>query len=66
MNTTLVRVSSASSVSTLAHIDAITFDQVFEHAVFDRTKLVLQLNREGSKVIEKKKNKRIWDLHLKQ
>ena len=35
--------------------DAITFDQVFEHAVFDRTKLVLQLNREGSKVIEKKK-----------
>ena len=35
--------------------DAITFDQNFEHAVFDRTKLVLQLNRPGSKVIEKKK-----------
>ena len=35
--------------------DAITFDQNFEHAVFDRTKLVLQLNREGSKVMEKKK-----------
>lgn len=35
--------------------DAITFDQVFEHAVFDRSKLVLQLNHEGSKVIEKKK-----------
>ena len=35
--------------------DAITFDQNFEHAVFDRTKLVLQLNHAGSKVIEKKK-----------
>ena len=35
--------------------DAIIFDQNFEHAVFDRTKLVLQLNRPGSKVIEKKK-----------
>ena len=35
--------------------DAITFDQNFEHAVFDRTKLVLQLNHTGSKVIEKKK-----------
>ena len=35
--------------------DAITFDQVFEHAVFDRSKLILQLNHEGSKVIEKKK-----------
>lgn len=35
--------------------DAITFDQNFEHAVFDRAKLVLQLNREGSKVMEKKK-----------
>ena len=32
-----------------------TLVRVFEHAVFDRTKLVLQLNREGSKVIEKKK-----------
>ena len=29
--------------------DAITFDQNFEHAVFDRTKLVLQLNHAGSK-----------------
>ena len=35
--------------------DAITFDQNFEHAVFDRTKLVLRLNHAGSKVIEKKK-----------
>ena len=34
--------------------DAITFDQNFEHAVFDRTKLVLRLNHVGSKVIEKK------------
>ena len=32
--------------------DAITFDQNFEHAVFDRTKLVLKLNHDGSKVIE--------------
>lgn len=35
--------------------DAIMFDQIFEHAVFDRSKLVLQLNHKGSKVIEKKK-----------
>ena len=35
--------------------DAITFDQNFEHAVFDRAKLVLKLNHDGSKVIEKKK-----------
>ncbi|MEG1563159.1 MAG: 4Fe-4S binding protein [Bacteroides sp.] len=35
--------------------DAIRFDQVFEHAVFDRQKLLLTLNRPGSKVIEKKK-----------
>ena len=35
--------------------DAITFDQNFEHAVFDRTKLVLKLNHDSSKVIEKKK-----------
>ncbi len=35
--------------------DAITFDQEFEHAVFDRSKLVKQLNHEGSKVMEKKK-----------
>ena len=33
----------------------IMFDQNFEHAVFDRTKLVLRLNHVGSKVIEKKK-----------
>lgn len=33
---------------------AITFDQSFENAVFDRTKLVKVLNRPGSKVIEKK------------
>ncbi|MEG0789202.1 MAG: 4Fe-4S binding protein [Alistipes sp.] len=32
---------------------AITFDQEFEHAVFDRSKLVLQLNREGSRVVKK-------------
>lgn len=35
--------------------DAIHFDQQFEHAVFDRKKLLLQLNRDGSKVIEKNK-----------
>lgn len=35
--------------------DAITFNQNFENAVFDRTKLVLTLNHDGSKVIEKKK-----------
>ena len=35
--------------------DAITFDNRFEHAVFDRSKLVMTLNHEGSKVIEKKK-----------
>ena len=34
--------------------DAITFDQNFEHAVFDRSKLILRLNHEGSKVMEKK------------
>jgi NADH-quinone oxidoreductase subunit I len=34
--------------------DAITFDQSFEHAVFNREKLILTLNQEGSKVIEKK------------
>lgn len=34
--------------------DAITFDQSFENAVFDRSKLLLKLNHEGSKVIEKK------------
>lgn len=33
--------------------NAITFDHIFEHAVFDRNKLVLQLNRPGSKVAEK-------------
>jgi NADH-quinone oxidoreductase subunit I len=35
--------------------DAITFDQDFEHAVFDKSKLMLKLNHEGSKVEEKKK-----------
>ena len=35
--------------------DAIMFDQDFEHAVFDRSKLVLTLNRPGSHVEEKKK-----------
>ena len=35
--------------------DAITFDQRFEHAVFDREKLVQTLNHAGSQVIEKKK-----------
>lgn len=34
--------------------DAIAFDQSFENAVFDRTKLVKVLNREGSQVAEKK------------
>ena len=32
---------------------AITFDQQFEHAVFDRSKLVLTLNRPGSQVAGK-------------
>ena len=34
--------------------DAITFDQSFENAVFDRSKLIRVLNRPGSKVQEKK------------
>lgn len=34
--------------------DAITFDTKYEHAVFDRDKLKMKLNHEGSKVIEKK------------
>lgn len=34
--------------------NAITFDQKYEHAVFDRSKLFMKLNHEGSKVIEKK------------
>lgn len=34
--------------------DAITFDQSFEHAVFNRDVLYRQLNRDGSRVIEKK------------
>lgn len=34
--------------------DAITFDQSFETAVFDRQKLVRQLNQPGSKCQEKK------------
>lgn len=33
--------------------DAITFDQSFEHAVFDKAKLELTLNHAGSTVIEK-------------
>ncbi|WP_423862092.1 NuoI/complex I 23 kDa subunit family protein [Alloprevotella tannerae] len=33
--------------------DAITFDQSFENAVFDRSKLVLQLNQPGSRLLEK-------------
>lgn len=36
--------------------DAITFGQDFEHAVFDRSKLVKTLNHEGSHVAEKKKS----------
>ena len=32
---------------------AIEFDQSFENAVFDRTKLIKVLNHEGSKVQEK-------------
>ena len=35
--------------------NAITFDQVFEHAVFDRSKLLLTLNQPGSHVEEKNK-----------
>jgi len=35
--------------------DAITFATDFEHAVFDRTKLVKTLNHPGSHVEEKKK-----------
>ena len=34
--------------------DAITFDQSFENAVFNRNVLVRRLNKEGSKLIEKK------------
>ncbi len=34
--------------------DAITFDQSYENAVFDRSKLVKVLNQPGSKVVEKK------------
>lgn len=34
--------------------DAITFDQSFEHAVFNRDKLNYTLNHEGSNVTEKK------------
>ena len=33
--------------------NAIAFSQEFEHAVFDRTKLVKQLNKSGSKVVDK-------------
>jgi NADH-quinone oxidoreductase subunit I len=38
--------------------DAITFNQEFENAVFDRTKLFLTLNHEGSKLKEKKKEEK--------
>lgn len=34
--------------------DAITFDQSYEHAVFDRAKLIKVLNHPGSKLAEKK------------
>lgn len=34
--------------------DAITFNQKFEHAVFNRSKLHITLNQEGSKVTDKK------------
>mgnify|MGYP001228396873 FL=1 len=35
--------------------DAIKFDNSFEHAVFDRSKLIKTLNNEGSTVVVKKK-----------
>jgi NADH-quinone oxidoreductase subunit I len=35
--------------------NAIAFSQEFEHAVFDRSSLVKQLNKPGSKVVEKQK-----------
>lgn len=37
--------------------NAIAFDQSYENAVFDRTKLVRVLNHEGSKVQENKRDK---------
>lgn len=39
--------------------DAIAFDQSFENAVFDRSKLVKVLNHPGSKVVEKKVVKKV-------
>lgn len=33
--------------------DAITFDTTFENAVFDRQKLIMQLNHKGSTVLKK-------------
>lgn len=39
--------------------DAIAFDQSFENAVFDRSKLVKVLNQPGSKVVEKKVVKKV-------
>ena len=36
--------------------NALAFDQEFEHAVFDRSKLTKQLNQPGSKVAEKEEN----------
>ncbi len=35
--------------------NAIAFSQEFEHAVFDRTKLIKQLNKPGSHVVQKQK-----------
>lgn len=55
MNMIWVPVCSARLCVNACPHDAITFDQNFEHAVFDRAKLVLKLNHDGSKVIEKKK-----------
>lgn len=37
---------------------AIEFNQSFENAVFDRSKLIMVLNHEGSKVMEKKMEKK--------
>ena len=34
--------------------DAITFDREFENAVFDRSKLIQQLNRPGSRLVVKR------------
>lgn len=34
--------------------DTITFDQVLKRAVFDQSRLILQLNHEGSEVVEER------------